>query len=107
LTRPDTYSQQPNTAGPVGVAPTFNHPNPKAADPWKFYFENFKGNNPLLRACDTEFKEKVGSLRTVQASLAQREDDGDWICPFDGETFTRKQNLERKLPFFVASTACD
>jgi hypothetical protein len=103
LTGPDPYAQQPNTAGPVGVAPTFKHPNPKAADLWKFYYENFKGSHPLLRACDTEFKEKVGSFKTVQASLAKRKDDGNWTCPIDGETFTRKQNLKRELFFIVAS----
>lgn len=76
----------------------------------KFYYKNFKRKLPLLQACEERFKKEVGSLKTLRASLKKRKDEGQYICPIDGVTFTRKQNLKRELTFFffVESTlTCD
>lgn len=71
---------------------------------WKFYCENFKPNIPFIVACEQKFRRKVGSEKTAKASKDKRKGGiGQFACPIDKETFTRKQNLRRK-PLLVLFT---
>lgn len=73
----------------------------KHSELWKFYDDNFKRNEPLVQK---RFKKEVGSVETAQASLRKRKDLGRYVCPFDGVTFTRKQNLKCEFTFFVITS---
>jgi len=100
------YSQQPPPPPVKQVAGgSVSKDSDSIAAVWSCYYQHFKHNQPFLRRLDQKFRKKVGSLKTVQASLDKRKDEGHWVCPLGCSDFTRKQNLKRRLLFLLTHFA--
>lgn len=91
----DRVAQEVSSGSGATAEQCLNNDSDPKAMLWKYYHETFKPSQLPPQESEQWFKEEVGSIRTVQASLRKRKDEGQWACPLDGETFTRKQNLKR------------
>lgn len=104
----NAFVSMSKTVSPPDIDPSterisgLKHTDPERAL-WKFYCDNFKPSLSFIASYasyEKQFRRTVGSPGPKNIKAKR----GQFSCPFDGEVFTRKQNLRRESACRSASS---